>query len=361
MTARGAPARAAASRSTRRAWRRDTARARRAAATSACRLPSASTTRSTRAASRSGTAPCPRPTRWASRATAASWRRSAPRRGSRKPCARARAASRVCAWPWASWSRSSSWASMGSVVGEKLCRLVERATDERLPVVIFTASGGARMQEGLVSLMQMAKVSCALARHAEAGLPYLSVLTDPTTGGVTASFAMQGDVILAEPGALIGFAGPARHQGHHQAGAARGLPDGRVRARARPDRRHRGALRDARDPRAPAGHPPGHREVEPRRARAGRPRHPRGLPDGARQPGAWHRHVQHGDVRPARTRGRPAVRRVVPLAPAARPAAAGRPGGAPGAEGPRRRVAEAPGEGPRPRRLSTPRAARRSR
>ena len=97
--------------------------------------------------------------------------------------------------------------SMGSVVGEKLCRLVERATDERLPVVIFTASGGARMQEGLVSLMQMAKVSCALARHAEAGLPYLSVLTDPTTGGVTASFAMQGDVILAEPRALIGFAG----------------------------------------------------------------------------------------------------------------------------------------------------------
>ena len=97
--------------------------------------------------------------------------------------------------------------SMGSVVGEKLCRLVERATDERLPVVIFTASGGARMQEGLVSLMQMAKVSCALARHGEAGLPYLSVLTDPTTGGVTASFAMQGDVVLAEPGALIGFAG----------------------------------------------------------------------------------------------------------------------------------------------------------
>ena len=97
--------------------------------------------------------------------------------------------------------------SMGSVVGEKLCRMVERATDERLPVVVFTASGGARMQEGLVSLMQMAKVSCALARHAEAGLPYLSVLTDPTTGGVTASFAMQGDVILAEPRALIGFAG----------------------------------------------------------------------------------------------------------------------------------------------------------
>ncbi len=97
--------------------------------------------------------------------------------------------------------------SMGSVVGEKVCRLVDRAIEERLPVVIFTASGGARMQEGLVSLMQMAKVSCAIARHADAGLPYVSVLTDPTTGGVTASFAMQGDVILAEPHALIGFAG----------------------------------------------------------------------------------------------------------------------------------------------------------
>lgn len=97
--------------------------------------------------------------------------------------------------------------SMGSVVGKKLARMVDRATEKRLPVIIFTASGGARMQEGLVSLMQMAKVSCALARHAEAGLTYISVLTDPTTGGVTASFAMQGDVILAEPRALIGFAG----------------------------------------------------------------------------------------------------------------------------------------------------------
>ncbi|WP_080797032.1 acetyl-CoA carboxylase carboxyltransferase subunit alpha [Arabiibacter massiliensis] len=97
--------------------------------------------------------------------------------------------------------------SMGSAVGEKVARLVERATDEGLPVVVFTASGGARMQEGLVSLMQMAKVSCALERHGRAGLPYFSVLTDPTTGGVTASFAMQGDVILAEPRALIGFAG----------------------------------------------------------------------------------------------------------------------------------------------------------
>ncbi|WP_315897630.1 acetyl-CoA carboxylase carboxyltransferase subunit alpha [Xiamenia xianingshaonis] len=97
--------------------------------------------------------------------------------------------------------------SMGSVVGEKVTRLFERATEEGLPVVLFTASGGARMQEGLVSLMQMAKVSCAVERHGEAGLFYVSVLTDPTTGGVTASFAMEGDVILAEPQALIGFAG----------------------------------------------------------------------------------------------------------------------------------------------------------
>ncbi|MEG0322856.1 MAG: acetyl-CoA carboxylase carboxyltransferase subunit alpha, partial [Raoultibacter sp.] len=97
--------------------------------------------------------------------------------------------------------------SMGSVVGEKIARTVERATREELPLVIFTASGGARMQEGLSSLMQMAKVSCVLAEHARAGLLYISVLTDPTTGGVTASFAMQGDIIFAEPRALIGFAG----------------------------------------------------------------------------------------------------------------------------------------------------------
>ena len=97
--------------------------------------------------------------------------------------------------------------SMGQVVGQKVSDLVDRATEEGLPVVIFCASGGARMQEGLVSLMQMAKVSCALERHSRAGLLYVSVLTDPTTGGVTASFAMQSDVILAEPGALIGFAG----------------------------------------------------------------------------------------------------------------------------------------------------------
>jgi acetyl-CoA carboxylase carboxyl transferase subunit beta len=97
--------------------------------------------------------------------------------------------------------------SMGSVVGEKLTRAIEKATEEKIPVVIFTASGGARMQEGMFSLMQMAKVSAALSRHNESGLLYIPVLTDPTTGGVTASFAMLGDIILAEPGVLIGFAG----------------------------------------------------------------------------------------------------------------------------------------------------------
>ena len=99
-------------------------------------------------------------------------------------------------------------ASMGENVGEKIARAVEKATDEGLPVVLFACSGGARMQEGIVSLMQMAKTSAALKRHSDAGLLYISVLTNPTTGGVTASFAMLGDIILAEPNALIGFAGP---------------------------------------------------------------------------------------------------------------------------------------------------------
>lgn len=99
-------------------------------------------------------------------------------------------------------------ASMGWIVGEKITRAVERATQEKLPVILFTCSGGARMQEGIVSLMQMAKTSAALKKHSDAGLLYISVLTDPTTGGVTASFAMLGDIILAEPKALIGFAGP---------------------------------------------------------------------------------------------------------------------------------------------------------
>lgn len=97
--------------------------------------------------------------------------------------------------------------SMGTVVGEKITRLFERAQKEALPVVGFTTSGGARMQEGMFSLMQMAKVSGAVKRHSDAGLLYIAVLTDPTTGGVTASFAMEADITVAEPGALIGFAG----------------------------------------------------------------------------------------------------------------------------------------------------------
>ncbi|GAA0126663.1 acetyl-CoA carboxylase, carboxyltransferase subunit beta [Clostridium sp. CTA-19] len=97
--------------------------------------------------------------------------------------------------------------SMGSVVGEKITRAIEWATEYKRPVIIFTASGGARMQEGIVSLMQMAKTSAALARHSEDGNLYISVLTDPTTGGVTASFAMLGDIIISEPNTLIGFAG----------------------------------------------------------------------------------------------------------------------------------------------------------
>lgn len=98
--------------------------------------------------------------------------------------------------------------SMGTVVGEKITRLFEYATEHSLPVVGFTVSGGARMQEGILSLMQMAKTSAAVKRHSDAGNLYVAVLTDPTTGGVTASFAMEADIILAEPGALIGFAGP---------------------------------------------------------------------------------------------------------------------------------------------------------
>ncbi|HEV2437109.1 MAG TPA: acetyl-CoA carboxylase, carboxyltransferase subunit beta [Verrucomicrobiae bacterium] len=99
-------------------------------------------------------------------------------------------------------------ASLGSVVGEKLTRLIERATEKDLPVIIISTSGGARMQEGMLSLMQMAKTSAALAYHAQRRLPYLSVLTHPTTAGVMASYASLGDLILAEPGAMIGFAGP---------------------------------------------------------------------------------------------------------------------------------------------------------
>ena len=98
-------------------------------------------------------------------------------------------------------------ASMGSVVGEKITRAFEYATEHKLPVIMFTASGGARMQEGIISLMQMAKTSGAVKRHSDAGGLYITVLTDPTTGGVTASFASLGDIILAEPKVLVGFAG----------------------------------------------------------------------------------------------------------------------------------------------------------
>jgi acetyl-CoA carboxylase carboxyl transferase subunit beta len=97
---------------------------------------------------------------------------------------------------------------MGAVVGEKITRAIERAMLEGTPLILVSASGGARMQEGAISLMQLAKLSAALMQLDEAGLPYISVLTDPTTGGVTASFAMLGDLNIAEPGALIGFAGP---------------------------------------------------------------------------------------------------------------------------------------------------------
>ena len=98
--------------------------------------------------------------------------------------------------------------SLGAVVGEKITRAIERVIETRAALIVFSASGGARMQEGAISLMQMAKISSALARLDHEGLPYISVLTDPTTGGVTASFAMLGDLNVAEPGALIGFAGP---------------------------------------------------------------------------------------------------------------------------------------------------------
>jgi acetyl-CoA carboxylase carboxyl transferase subunit beta len=98
--------------------------------------------------------------------------------------------------------------SMGSVVGEKITRSIERGLKQRQPVIIISASGGARMQESILSLMQMAKTSAALAKLKQAGIPFISILTDPTTGGVTASFAMLGDINIAEPKALIGFAGP---------------------------------------------------------------------------------------------------------------------------------------------------------
>ena len=130
--------------------------------------------------------------------------------------------------------------SMGSVVGERLTRLIERATEQQLPLIIVSGSGGgARMHEGILSLMQMAKVSAALARFDEAGGLFISVLTNPTMGGVAASFASLGDVVFAEPKALIGFAGPRTIKATHPHRAAQGLPDQRVPAGARLHRPHR--------------------------------------------------------------------------------------------------------------------------
>ena len=111
---------------------------------------------------------------------------------------------RVCA---AIMDSNFMMGSMGSAVGERITRIIEYSTQNKLPLIIFTASGGARMQEGIISLMQMAKTSAAIAKHDEAGLLYISVITNPTTGGVTASFAMLGDIIISEPGAILGFAG----------------------------------------------------------------------------------------------------------------------------------------------------------
>ena len=168
--------------------------------------------------------------------------------------------------------------SMGVVVGEKITRAIERALVARSPVVIVSCSGGARMMEGALSLMQMAKVSGALARLDRAGLPYISVLTDPTTGGVTASFAMLGDLNIAEPKALIGFAGPARHRADDPPEAPRGIPARRVPAREGHDRSRRRSPRDEGDDRqrAPlhgrhAGGAGVHRGARPAGRRAGVP------------------------------------------------------------------------------------------
>ena len=126
--------------------------------------------------------------------------------------------------------------SMGSVVGEKVTRVFERAVELHRPAVVFSASGGARMQEGVLSLMQMAKTSAARAKLRDVGLPYVSVVLHPTTGGVAASFSMLGDVIFAEPKALVGFAGAAGDPADDRAGAAQGISAGRVPARARDGR-----------------------------------------------------------------------------------------------------------------------------
>ena len=118
--------------------------------------------------------------------------------------------------------------SMGTVVARLITRAIERSLEHHVPLIIVSASGGARMLEGAVSLMQLAKISAALMRLDEAKVPYISVLTDPTTGGVTASFAMLGDLYIAEPGALIGFAGPARHRANHPPETSGWFPNQRI-------------------------------------------------------------------------------------------------------------------------------------
>ena len=137
--------------------------------------------------------------------------------------------------------------TLGSVAGEKITRNIETATERGLPAISISAAGGARLHEGMFALMQMAKTSGALAFHAQARLPFISILTDPTYGGVTASFAALGDVILAEPKAMIGFAGPRVIQDTTRQELAARFPDGRVPRSARPDRHDRQPQEDARD------------------------------------------------------------------------------------------------------------------
>ena len=163
---------------------------------------------------------------------------------------RARARSAASRSSSARWSSSSWRAPWARSWGRRSTRAAERALAERRPLILVSTSGGARMQEGILSLMQMGKISAALARLAEAQIPYISVMTDPTTGGVTASYAMLGDLNIAEPNALIGFAGPARHRADDPADAAGGISALRVPARARDARLHRRALRDEGDARA---------------------------------------------------------------------------------------------------------------
>lgn len=136
---------------------------------------------------------------------------------------------------------------MGEAVGEKIARAVERATEERLPVILFACSGGARMQEGIVSLMQMAKTSAALKRHSDAGLLYISVLTDPTTGGVTASFAMLGDVILGRAKSSDRVRRPKSDRADHRTEASGWFPESRVFTGTWISGCHCGASSDERD------------------------------------------------------------------------------------------------------------------